>query len=197
MKYLIILLFFTFLSCDKNTKDIDFSRLENASMVPGYKKIDIDGINFESTSRNSERLISNSKINLVFFGFPGCHGVCPTTIAALTDELKALPKTKRSKYKVVFVNVDEEAKLSKVKEFLSGYSEEYLGINPASSEDLVKLSKLFGAYSRKALPNEKAEDKIIHSSQVYVVSPDSNWVGYYSFPILKGKIASDFSKIIF
>jgi cytochrome oxidase Cu insertion factor (SCO1/SenC/PrrC family) len=199
MKKLAVLLPFLLMSvwaCENATSSYDYTKLENASVLNQELNISLAGIKFTTTSKESEKVFSKDKINLVFFGFPGCHGVCPTTMASLSDELKALPINKREKYKVVFVNVDKSATRDQVNEFLSTYGEGYLGVLPSDGEELKKLSKLFGAFSREPRKGEVTSEKIIHSSQVFVVSPEKKWVGYYKFPLLKGKVASDFSRVL-
>ena len=193
-KNIVLFLLLGFYGCEKQS-EYNYSGLENASLLSTYLPVDITDVKFESTDKASEQIFPSDKISLVFFGFPGCASVCPTTMASLTDELKALPKNKRNKYKVIFVNIDQEADRGVVEEFLQGYDARYIGIIPRTSDDLKTLAKKFGAFSRKALPGEKTNEKIIHSSQVYVVSPKKQWLGFYNFPILKGKIASDLSKM--
>ena len=192
---IIIATMFVSQGCEFASSGPDYSVLENASVLDGGMDVSLKDLKFKTTSKTSEKVFSSDKVNLVFFGFPGCHGVCPTTVAAVTDELSALPKTKKSQYKFIFVNVDPNASNSQVGEFLNGFDADYLGVLPDSEEDLAKMTKQFGAFSRKASPEEKTLDAFIHSPQVFIVSGEGKWVGYYNFPILKGKIAGDLSKL--
>jgi len=183
--------------CEKlSGLNYDYSKLENASVLNQQLPVDFADLEYVTTSKTSEKVLSDDKINLVFFGFPSCHGVCPTTMVALSEELKSLPTKKRQMYKVVFINVDQEASFEDVEKFLEPFGESFLGVVPSNTDTLNKLAKRFGAYSREPLPGENTNEKIIHSSQLHVVSPQRKWIGYYSFPLLKGKIASDFSKVL-
>lgn len=196
MKY-IVLIFVLLVSCNKNSEFDLKSHLTNASVLSTPKQVDLTGIEYESTSKSDSELLSSNHINLVFFGFPGCHGVCPVTMGALNEEIKAMDDDTRKKMKVLFVNVDETASKTQVEEFLAGFEFLSSGVLPSSPGALKALARQFGAYSRQALPSDKSTEKFIHSNMVFVVDSQKRWQGYYKFPIEKGQLAGDFKAVRF
>ena len=187
-----VILFCIFCSCEKKA---EFQAFKNAKVVDTNKVLNLTELSFKAT-RNIEpqNILSDKKINLIFFGFPGCHGVCPTTLAALERELSGF--TKGHQYQLLFINVDPDASVQKVKDFLNSYKINSVGILPADRQTLKKMARLFGAFSREAFPGEKITEKIIHSPQLFLVSAQGKWVGYYSFPILSGVLKSDLKNFL-
>ena len=86
----------------------------------------------------------------IFFGFTYCPEVCPTTLTALTTELKALGPD-ADKLKVIYVTIDPERDTPKqMREYLSMFDPRIIGLS-GTPQQVAKIGKEYGVYTRRRL----------------------------------------------
>ena len=107
-------------------------------------------------------------------------------MVALSEELKSLPTKKRQMYKVVFINVDQEASFEDVEKFLEPFGESFLGVVPSNTDTLNKLAKRFGAYSRGASSGREYERKNYSFFSITRSVPAEKMDRLLQFPTVKG-----------
>lgn len=122
---------------------------------------------------------------LVYFGFTTCTEACPLAATYIKSELKQLPK-KTPVPTLYFISVDPEGDTpQKVGNWLKAFDPQWVGLL-GSMEALRQAAKPFGASFDKALPAAKATEKVLHSSIVYLVTPEGKWSQYLRLPAKKG-----------
>lgn len=124
------------------------------------------------------------KWSMIFVGFASCPDVCPFTLANLEAVRADMGFRVRpdSIPNIVFLSVDPDRDTPLLKEYLSYYHPEYIGITGKISE-IDKLIKGLGAYYKldKKTPDAKIYN-VIHSAKVSVINPDGEVVAEISPP---------------
>lgn len=172
---------------------------KHATLLNTTKGIELSEIEYDFVRIGEKNPIKNevfdfreSEVNVIFFGFAECHGTCPLVLTQFSEEMSSLTQQQKNDIRLVFVNLDIEASLEDVRNYLSSFDFRSVGVLPKAEKDLAKWKALFGAYSRPATAADNTPDKIVHSSQLFLVDDASQWRGYYSFPLAKGSLAEDF-----
>ncbi|PYY67340.1 cytochrome c oxidase assembly protein, partial [Pseudomonas jessenii] len=81
------------------------------------------------------------KWSLLFFGYTFCPDVCPTTLAQLRQIKSELPPEAVDKLQIVLVSVDPNRDTPKqLKQYLSYFDPQFIGLTPASINELEKIS---------------------------------------------------------
>lgn len=121
------------------------------------------------------------KWSLVFFGYTYCPDVCPTTLVELN---RAAAKVEGDNFQVVLVSVDPQRDTP---EQLKTYIEYFNPSFQAWSGDIINienLSRQMHIFFQKQ-PHGDDENSYLmdHSSQVVVVNPDGEYVGFFTSPL--------------
>jgi len=166
--------------------------LKSFSPLPSPKNLSIDpeGLTFT-------RDFDSGSWSMIFFGFAQCPDVCPIEMSKLAQVVKAFEAEKSASVPLmIFVSVDPERDdLQTVKHYVEYFNKDALGIT-ASNEGLGEMAKFFGApYSRSVKIGDQEylveagadmpkgagnEYTVNHSSRIYVLNPNGQYVG--SFP---------------
>jgi len=105
---------------------------------------------------------------VVFFGFTHCPDVCPTTLADLSQVLKALgPDADR--VQVLFVTVDPERDTPEVLgKYVGAFDPRFLGLygDAAATQRAAREFKVY--YEKRKTSDGYSID---HSGQTYVIDP--------------------------
>lgn len=152
------------------------------------------------------------KWSLVFFGYGSCPDVCPTELYNLNNVSKQMADAGKVMPQVVFISVDPKRDSN---DMLGGYAkfynDDFIGITGESSE-IDKLTQKFGVIYQKTflatngeyvsvpysapLPADQADTYLInHSSRVYLVNPEGDYVAAFAPPHSAKKIAEDLVKL--
>ncbi|WP_309643059.1 SCO family protein [Phenylobacterium sp.] len=113
------------------------------------------------------------KPTAIFFGFTYCPEICPTTMAELTNWLKALgPDADR--LNVVFVSVDPERDTpAQLKTYLSNFDPRIQGFT-GSPEAVAAVAKAYRVYYAK-VPTDDGYT-VDHSSAIYLFDAKGRFV---------------------
>jgi protein SCO1/2 len=112
---------------------------------------------------------------LVFFGFTHCPDICPTTLFQISEMLGKMGEDGRN-LRALFITVDSERDTPEVlRDYLSSFDDRIIGLtgDQAAVEAAVRT---FRGYSRK-VPRESGEYTMEHTSFVYLMGPDGNFLG--------------------
>lgn len=152
------------------------------------------------------------KWSLVFFGYASCPDICPTELYNLNNVAKLMADAGKVMPQVVFISVDPQrdsnAMLSTYAHF---YNDAFIGITGATSE-IDKLVASFGVIYQKTflanngqyvsvpytspIPEDQRHNYLInHSSRLYLVDPDGQYVAAFAPPHRAKKIAADLLKL--
>ena len=130
---------------------------------------------------------------LLFFGYTHCPDVCPTTLAYLHQEMRAMG-TRAADLHVVFVSVDPGRDTAAgAAQFALFYDPQFTGLT-GDKAALDQLTTDAGAayLPSKPLPGT-ATYEVMHSSSVYVVNPAGRVVALYGGTGAPGRLAQDFA----
>jgi protein SCO1/2 len=143
---------------------------------------DIGG-SFILTDQDGNKFSSDSlknKISLVYFGFVRCPDICPTTLEKLTNVVNILKK-----YNIdvtpVFITVDSERDTPKLlKEFLSNYNINIIGLL-GTKEEINDIEKKYKATHSIAQSTQDGSDNYLidHTSLVYLLGKDGKYVKHF------------------
>ncbi len=100
---------------------------------PQFTLTDVAGKPFKFGSATA------GKLTLLYFGYTNCPDVCPTTLADVTQALRAVPAAVRSATQVVFVTTDVKRDTSAVlgsylSKFDPGLPNRYIGLTGTQPE---------------------------------------------------------------
>ena len=154
----------------------------------------------------------NDKWSLIFFGYGSCPDVCPTELYNLNNVAKILTAEGKIMPQVLFISVDSKRDSNEMlSTYARFYNDDFLGMTGDSSE-VDKLVTTFGVIYEKTfmanngqyvavpytspLPPEHASSYLInHSSRVYLVNPQGEYVAAFAPPHSAEKMAADLAKL--
>lgn len=112
---------------------------------------------------------SENEKAIVFFGFPTCHDICPTTLMTLNKLTIELAKHGTSP-DVVFVNIDRDGSPEESDRYAKNFNEEFVGYFP-TLEELSRMEQDFGLNFRQQGEN------ISHMGRTYLVERSAGqWI---------------------
>lgn len=167
---------------------------------------------FSLENHRGETVVANSFLghwSLVFFGFTSCPDFCPLELQKLAKLLKRMDA---EDLQVVFVSVDPERDgQEKLAAYVSFFHPQIVGLRGSNSE-LVNIANFFGAsYDRSAIvdsklltvpaginmPTNVGEQYLVnHSTRVFVVNPEGEFVGSFAPPYEVDDMLSDMQKLM-
>jgi protein SCO1/2 len=132
---------------------------------------------------------------LLFFGFTNCPDVCPLTLKVLADvRAELVRRAPRAVPRVVFVSVDPERDSpQRIASYLNAFDPEFLGVTAADDKLAPLLATLGVAVEKHAHGGESYN--VVHSSAIYVLDPDAEWIAVSTAPHDPTVIARDFLRI--
>jgi len=144
---------------------------------PQFKASDITGSSFgrdfelRDPQGNTRRLADfRGKAVAVFFGYTHCPDVCPTTLAALAEAMKALgPDADR--VQVLFVTVDPERDTpALLAQYVPAFDPRFLGLY-GDAEATARTAREFKIIYQKVPGSSAGTYTMDHSAGTYVFDP--------------------------
>lgn len=141
-----------------------------------FNNIDITGskafgTNFSLIDHNGQkRELSDfkGKLLVMFYGYTQCPDVCPTTMTEMQGVMTLLGKN-AERVQVVFVTVDPERDTQELlSQYVPAFDTRFLGMRPASMEDLEKVTKDFKIFYKKVPGKSATSYTIDHTAGSYV-----------------------------
>lgn len=110
---------------------------------------------------------------LVFFGYTHCPDVCPTTLDAISQTLKALGPGKPAR--AVFITLDPERDTpAAMKDYLSSFDPRIIGLTGSRAE-IDKVAHEYRVYAKK-VPTADGDYSVDHTGIVYLMDRDGTFV---------------------
>lgn len=136
------------------------------------------------------------KVLLVYFGYANCPDICPASLAAGGQALKALSSEDRSRVKLIMISVDPERDTVKhLKEYTAFFHPEMIGAT-GSVEEIATLAKAFGAGYIKQPKRDDGSYAVDHTTSTYVVGPDGKLASVLELGASTEKIVSTVRKLL-
>lgn len=174
---IIILLFFLVIQYFLSPKlKNNIPNTKNASVLKSSMKI-----NKFSLIDTDDKIFTEKSLkghwNLLFFGYTGCPDVCPMTLSIIKEAFNSLPENKIPA-RFIFANINKKVtETSDIKKYLHQFHHRFIGINGADN-DMQNLSKQLGVFAN----DNKLENKIDHTSAIFVIDPQARLRGIISPP---------------
>jgi len=116
--------------------------------------------------------ILRGKVLLVYFGYTNCPDVCPASLAAGGNAVKALSPEERKKVRLVMISVDPARdSVQHLKEYTAFFHPEMVGAT-GTPEEIAALAKAFGAGYIRQPARADGSYAVDHTTSTYVVGPD-------------------------
>jgi protein SCO1/2 len=129
---------------------------------------------------------------LLYFGYTFCPDVCPTTLAKMSAALGKLgPQADR--FVPVFITIDPERDTPSVlKTYLAAFGPQFVGLTGQPS-DIARVAHTYRVYYAKH-PLAGGNYAMDHSSVIYLLDPNGNFVKAYDDDASVPALAADLKK---
>ncbi|KLU22718.1 photosynthetic protein synthase I [Caballeronia mineralivorans PML1(12)] len=153
--------------------------LAGCDSKPAFTNLDITGntqfgsdFSLPDTSGKPRTLGDfKGKAVVLFFGYTHCPDVCPTTLAELSQALQKLGDDGK-RVQVLMVTVDPARDTAPLlSEYVSAFSPRFIGLRPADTAELVKITKDFRVYYAQVPGKTAGEYTMDHTAASYVFDP--------------------------
>lgn len=136
------------------------------------------------------------KVMLVYFGYTHCPDICPASLAAGGQALKALTADERSHVRLFMVSVDPERdSLKHLKEYTAFFHPEMVGVTGSAAE-IAKLAQAFGAGYHRQPAAADGSYAVDHTTATYVVDRDGRLSAVLALGESTDKIVSTIRKLL-
>lgn len=157
------------------------------------------GQSFSLTDHHGKvRTLSDFKGKLVvmFFGYTQCPDVCPTTMTEMQGVMELLGSD-ASRVQVIFVTVDPQRDtLELLAQYVPAFDQRFLGLRPATAEELTKVTKDFKVFYNK-VPGKSADSYTIdHTAGSYVFDTEGHLRLFLKHQQGPKPIADDLKKLL-
>ena len=131
------------------------------------------------------------KFSLVFFGFTNCPDVCPTTmseVAQVMDDLGA----EADRVQPLFISINPERdRRQGLTEYLAAFHPAILGLSgdSAATKDAAESFKIH--FGREEDPSAPDGYTMSHSSALYLIGPDGEWLRLFDYETPAAEILAD------
>lgn len=133
---------------------------------------------------------------LVFFGYTYCPDVCPTELQVMMAALDTLGPD-AEKIQPVFVSVDPERDTPEVlKSYVENFGPRLIGLT-GTPQEVAAIAKAYRAFYAKAA-NPSAPDSYLmdHSSIIYLMGSDGQFVKHFAYTTDAAKLATELKQAV-
>lgn len=151
---------------------------------------------FELVDQNGETRTAEDfrgRYMLVYFGYTYCPDICPTTLATMSRGLEALAERapqKAEQVTPIFITVDPERDDV---EAMAGYAPHFhdrLVALTGAPEQVAEAAREYRVYYGK-VDDEGGDDYLMdHSSLIYLIGPEGNYVTHFGHEATVEEIAA-------
>jgi protein SCO1/2 len=136
------------------------------------------------------------KVLLVYFGYTNCPDVCPASLAAGGQVLKALAPEERSRVKMLMISVDPERDtVQHLKEYTAFFHPAMTGITGSPAE-IATVAKAFGAGYGKQPAKADGSYAVDHTVATYVVDPAGHLAAVLDLGTPTDKVVATVKKLL-
>lgn len=158
------------------------------SYQPLPQSIKLSGINlYDQNAQSIHEQNLLGRWSLVFFGYTYCPDVCPTTLAELN---RVASKVTSDELQVVLVSVDPERDTPKqLKSYIEYFNPKFQAWS-GDINNIETLARQMHIFFQKQAYGESDETYLMdHSSQVVLVNPQGEYVGFFTAPLKPNEIS--------
>ena len=136
------------------------------------------------------------KFSLVFFGFTNCPDVCPTTMSEVAQVMDDLGEG-ADRVQPLFISIDPERdRRQGLTEYVAAFHPAILGLSgdDAATKDAANSFKNY--FGREEDPSAPDGYTMSHSSGLYLIGPDGEWLRQFAYETPAAEILADIEKRI-
>lgn len=136
--------------------------------------------------------------SLLFFGYTHCQGICPLTLAMLTQLYTQLKTEKFPLPQIIFVTLDPKRDTqSVINNYVKAFNPTFIGVTGPLT-GIQQLSKQMGVVYLRAQENKSNENnyQIDHSGTLYLINPEAKLVAIFSPPHDEESIKKDYTALV-
>ena len=169
---------------------------ENALKVNGFllpKTLPLAGVEFTSTNallKSTEGF--ENQWTLLALGYTQCPDVCPTTLLKLDHVLNAIPIDERPQVAFLSIDITPE-NIDKLSAYMNYFNEDFVGLSTTTAQLDDFFQSLGASYSIKK--SAKGSVDIEHSSSIFLISPDKQYVANFPYMLTAEQISQDYLAI--
>lgn len=127
--------------------------------------------------------------SLVFFGFTKCTDICPLQAQLLDKLIRQAQASPANTLQAIFITVDPEHDTpALLTTYLTQFNPTIIGLTP-TPDQLDQLQKFFALTSTHS-------DHGMHSSRLFLIDPQSRYLGSFSAPHNNAQIWQDLQTIM-
>ena len=169
----------------KQTKN---NNLNKATLVGGsYNLTDHNG------NKVTDKSFSN-KFKIIYFGYTFCPDICPTGMAVISQALDLLGN-KAKRIKPIFITVDPKRdNVEIMAEYHSHFHPSFSNLT-GTLDQIRRVAKLYRVYYKKSDASEAENYLMDHSSIMYVLSPEGEYINHFGPEITPAQIVAFFNRI--
>jgi protein SCO1/2 len=163
----------------------------NGFLLP--KTLPLENADFTSTDPS---FISTDNFEdqwtLLALGYTQCPDICPTTLLKLNEVINTMPINERPN--IAFLSIDiTPDNISKLSAYMNYFNETFIGLSATATELDIFFKGLGASYSIKKSASGSLD--IEHSSSIYLISPDKEYVANFPYMLTSEQIKDDYLAI--
>ncbi|MDR2991857.1 MAG: SCO family protein [Burkholderiaceae bacterium] len=142
-----------------------------------FRSLDISGAAYgrdlrlpDADGKSRQLADFRGKVVAVFFGYTMCPDVCPTTLNNWA-QVKELLGADGARLQVLFVSVDPARDGPIIKQYVTHFDPGFIGLVPASAEQLAAAARDFNVYYRKVPGPTPTSYSMDHTATNYIYDP--------------------------
>ena len=147
---------------------------------------------FELTDHTGKRVSEQTfkgQLLVVFFGFTHCPDICPAGLQTASAALEKLGAKARD-VRVLFITIDPERDTpEQLAQYVSSFHANVVGLT-GSAQDIAAAAKAYRVYYRKVRDPKLTEYTMDHTSFIYLMDRDGQFVTHFAHAISPDKLAS-------
>ena len=158
-------------------------------------------VDFELRDQNNQPFGEKQlkgKWSLLFFGYTHCPDICPISLQAMAEMMKAIDdKHVREDLQVAFISVDPSRDTpALLKSYVEYFNPSFIGATAVLPE-LKKLTASIGIAHKLEKKSDEQESYLVsHSGAIVLLNPQAEFSGLFSAPHDALAMARDMTKII-
>ena len=135
---------------------------------------------------------------LIYFGYTYCPDVCPTALQSMTEAMDRLAPETQAKITPIFITIDPERDTAKqLKAYVENFHPRLVGLT-GTPEQIAQTARLYRVYYGRAKDEreESTEYLMDHSSIIFLMNPEGEYVTHFTHATTPEKMAERLSTVV-
>ena len=133
---------------------------------------------------------------LIYFGYTFCPDVCPGTLMSMTQAMQNIGPL-ADKVQPIFITVDPARDTPQIMgEYVKNFDPRFAGLSGTPQQTAAAAKVFHVYYSAKRLDTNAGEYVFDHSSFIFVMDPDGNFVNLLAGDMPGHEVAKNLKRVI-